>query len=75
MLAYQYGNNYKKLYGKDRPNLLEIYDLYHKAINKPEVDETLIESARVNNIMITKEDIEDNKYLSNKHAVDKLKVI
>ena len=75
LLANQYGNNYKKLYGKERPNILEIYELYHKAINKPEVDETMLEFARINNIMITDEDIEDNKYLSNKHAVDKLKII
>jgi len=74
-LACQYNNNYKKLYGEDRPNLLDIYDLYHTSIEQPKVNEELIRLAKDNQIYISKEDIEDNKYLSNKNAVDKLKII
>jgi hypothetical protein len=35
-IAKKNKNNYKELFGKDRPDLLKLYDLYHKSIQKPD---------------------------------------
>ena len=67
-LANSYGDNYKNLYGIDRPNLLEIYELYHNAILNNQIDSEI-------EAILSKEEIENNKYLLNKIAVDKLKII
>lgn len=67
-LALDYGDNYRNNFGRSRPNLINIYDLYNDAINKNEID------LSVNSfIYLTQEEIENNKYLSNKIAVDKLR--
>lgn len=64
-LALKYGNNYKNNYGKDRPNLLEIYELYHEAIKGVTDFEQ--------NLFLTEEEFRNSVYLFNKLAVDKLK--
>tara|TARA_A100001015_G_scaffold253674_1_gene294015 strand:- start:753 stop:1502 length:750 start_codon:yes stop_codon:yes gene_type:complete len=69
-LAKQYGNNYKEKFGIERPDILLIYKLYHEAINKIEVDENLMRE-----LNLTNEEIENNRHLSNRIAVDKLKNI
>ncbi len=69
-LSLEYGNNYKNRFGRDRPNLIEIYDLYNDAIKKNTIDITL-----QNTLLLTQEELENNKYLPNKLAVDKLKSI
>ena len=77
-LACQYKNNYKKIYGKDRPNLIEIYNLYNKAIEKPQIDEEILNILRgINgdNMSLTNEDIDTNTFLLNKIAIDALKII
>lgn len=65
-----YGNNFKNLFGFDRPNLIELYNLYHEAINKNVVDEELREI-----LSISSSDINENLYLHNKIAVDKLRYL
>ena len=67
-LSKTYGDNYMNLYGRDRPNLLEIYELYHNAILNNQIDSEI-------EAILSKEEIEKNKYLLNKMAVDKLKII
>lgn len=69
-LSSYYGDNYHKLFGTQRPNIIEIYELYHEAIKKNTVDINL-----QNELFLSREDIENNKFMSNKLAVDKLKVI
>lgn len=67
-IAKLYGDNFKKKFGFNRPNIIEIYNLYHEAINKIEVDNEFIDILGISNM-----DLQDNLYLHNKIAVDKLK--
>tara|TARA_B100000424_G_C22873154_1_gene464960 strand:- start:489 stop:1082 length:594 start_codon:yes stop_codon:yes gene_type:complete len=67
-LSLEYGDNYKNTFGRERPNLLEIYDLYNDAIRKNTIDINL-----QNTLLLTDEELENNKYLPNKLAVDKLR--
>jgi len=69
-LSCSYGDNYKNLYGIDRPNILDIYTLYHEAIKKNIIDKKLQDD-----LLLSREDIENNKFISNKLAVDKLKIL
>ena len=69
-LSCSYGDNYKNLYGIDRPNILDVYILYHEAIKKNIIDKKLQDD-----LLLSREDIENNKFISNKLAVDKLKII
>ena len=69
-LSLTYGANYKNNFGIERPNLLEIYDLYNDAIRKNTIDINLQKT-----FLLTEEELENNKYLPNKLAVDKLKII
>ena len=69
-LSCSYGNNYKKIYGIDRPNILDIYELYHEAIKKNIIDKQLQDD-----LLLSREEVENNKFITNKLAVDKLKDI
>jgi hypothetical protein len=69
-LSCSYGNNYKNLYGIDRPNILDIYELYHEAIKKNIIDKQLQDD-----LLLSREEVENNKFIYNKVAVDKLKNI
>ena len=61
-------NNYKNLFGSNRPNLKKLYKLYHEAINKSNVDIDYLKEAGIN-----LEDINDNIYVNNRKAVNLLK--
>ena len=69
-LSSVYGDNYQKMFGYSKPNILQIYELYHQAIKKHVVD---LETK--NRLGLSEEDINDNKFIYNKLAVDKLKII
>ena len=66
-LAKKYGDNYKNIYGIDRPDLIKIYDLYHEAIKG------FSEFSNDENLFYSQEELKNSIYLFNKFAVDKLK--
>lgn len=59
-------NNYKKIFNRERPNLVEMYDLYNLAILKPNYDISC---------NIDKEMIKENFSVININALNKLKNI
>lgn len=61
-------DNYKKLFNKDRPNLIKIYELYQQAIKKPIYNEEIIK-------WISKEEIKYNYMISNMSAVNTLRTL
>ena len=67
-LALKYKDNYKNCFGRERPNILEIYELYQDAIRKNEVNKELQKA-----LFLSDQEIEEATYLSNKLAVDKLR--
>ena len=67
-LSKSYADNFKKNFGIDRPNIIELYDLYHEAINNQEIDDSIKD-----NLFFSEDEIRESKYLLNKLAVDKLK--
>lgn len=69
-MSKKYKNNYKNLFKIKRPNLIEIYNLYHEAIKKNTIDLNLSDQ-----LLLSREDIEENKFIANKLAVDKLKLL
>lgn len=63
-LACSKKNNYKKLFNKDRPNLIKMYELYNQAILKPDYN---------NFSLIDKELIKENFSVININALNQLK--
>jgi hypothetical protein len=63
-LACKKKNNYKKLFNRNRPNLIEMYELYNLAILKPNYDISC---------NIDKEMIKENFSVININALNKLK--
>ena len=69
-MSKKYDRNYKNLFNKNRPNLINLYNLYHEAIKKNKINTELVDQ-----LFLSREDIEDNKFIANKIAVDKLKAL
>lgn len=69
ILAQQYGNNYKKRFGSERPNLINLYHYYHNAIKKQ--DHNLINPELLP--FLNQEEIKTNQEIFNRLNVDKLK--
>lgn len=72
-LSKTYGNNYENLFGFKRPNLIEIYNLYHKAIEKVEYDYDSSFYESFYELGLSKKDVEENKFLFNRNAVNSLR--
>ena len=71
ILAQQYGNNYKKKFGKERPNLIVLYHFYHNAIRN--LDNSLINSELLP--FLNQDEIKINQEIFNRLNVDKLKIL
>ena len=69
-LAVDYEDNYKNNFGIERPNIIKIYKIYNEAIKQNAIDIEL-----QNTLSLTDDEIQNNKYLANKLAVDRLKQI
>ena len=61
-------DNYKNLFGSNRPNLVKLYKIYNEAIKKSDVDLNYLKDSG-----ISIEDINDNLFINNRKNVDLLK--
>ena len=63
-IACKKKNNYKKLFNRERPDLIKMYELYNMAILKPDYN---------NSVLIDKELIKENYSVININALNQLK--
>jgi len=61
------GDNYKKIFGRSRPNLLQIYELYHTSIRKPDYSGL--------SLGISEQEIKDTFAIMNMQSVNNLKIL
>ena len=67
-LSLKNKDNYKNLFGSNRPNLVKLYKIYNEAIKKSDVDLNYLKDSG-----ISIEDINDNLFINNRKNVDLLK--
>jgi hypothetical protein len=63
--AQKNGDNYKNIFGRDRPNILRIYELYHNSIQKPDFSNLVFG--------ISEKEIKDTFTIMNMQAVNELR--
>ena len=69
ILAQQYGNNYKRRFGRERPNLIDLYQYYQNAIQQ--VNHNIINPELLQ--FLNQDEIKKNQEIFNRINVDRLK--